>query len=1029
MTSTATATLASTGTSTPSVLALIVVGPGASPWLRDCLLSLANQSYPRVGVLAVDDGADDVSREMLHRSLGARRVLTNERQLGAARSVRAALDRPVARGADFVLIVDPHASLDPDAVGRLVEAAVGIGVEDVGIVGAKIVDRDHPRSLRDIGRSSDRFGHPSSPLQPGEIDQGQFDRVLEVLCVSSAAMLIARVVWERAGLWDERLDRAHSDLDLCWRTRVAGYRILMTPLARVRLAVGATEEGQGEPAPGRGSRYEEDRAAIAAMLKNYGLVSLSWVVPAALLMGAIRIAYLSLGRRFEEAFDVVAAWWWNVAHLPGTVVRRRRVQRARRVPDRALRRFMESAGLRSPRWFATAERILEEQRAIDEADEGEPIQRRLRDRTASLVGAHPVIVASFLAIIVGAVAVRELVGLEVLAGGALPAFPDRAGDLFAELASAVRSTPLGGPLAPSPAVGGLGVLSVAAFGDPSVAQKAILLAGPPLAAILMYRATARLSVRPGPAILAAAAYGLGALTLWAFSDGRLGLLIALAVLPAAAERVEAAFARAEPPGGRQRFVAGSAVTFAVGVASFPGIALAIAVLIAIRVCVGPSRARGLVLTALGAVGAAVLLFPFVPTVLADGGRALSSLVGTTEPERLARLSLGGGPGTWPVAAFLPIGAVLGLGLVRGALRGPAARATVAAGAGLILSWLAAANHLPTALANPPAYGALAAVSMASLIGFGLTSFTGSLRLESFGLRQVAGGVLALVLGGGLVLQSLAAMAGTWGVGRPAARIPAAWAVVDGAAEGSFRVLWLTGDRGDGLPPPAGDPKRRLEAGEATIRYTLTDRAGASVLDLGRPFSGPGPEHLDRALKEILGESTRHGGALLSPFGIRFVVAEQGVLPRAAREALDAQVDVNLVPASGFVIFRNSAGVPPAAILEVEPADREILGVGDPSTIAMWRPVPAVPLERVPGGWDGPGVDGTILLSSEYDAAWELQGAAGGPEVAFGWATAFRGEGEPVRLRHGGSVPARIQVALLALLWLAALWATRKPVAR
>src|SRR5687767_3077164 len=192
MTSPATAAISSTGTSQPSVLAVIVVGPGGSAWLRDCLLSLARQSYPRVGVLAVDDGADEASREMLRRSLGARRVLTNDARLGSARSIRAALERPVAKAADFVLVVDPRASLDKDTVARLVEAAVGIGVEDVGIVGAKIVDRDDPRSLRDIGRSSDRFGHPSSSLQAGEIDQGQFDRVLEVLCVSSAAMLISR---------------------------------------------------------------------------------------------------------------------------------------------------------------------------------------------------------------------------------------------------------------------------------------------------------------------------------------------------------------------------------------------------------------------------------------------------------------------------------------------------------------------------------------------------------------------------------------------------------------------------------------------------------------------------------------------------------------------------------------------------------------------------------------------------------------------------------------------------------------------
>ncbi len=82
------------------------------------------------------------------------------------------------------------------------------------------------------------------------------------------------------------------------------------------------------------------------MLKNYGWVSLLWVLPLDAALSFIRLLFLTLSRRFEEAYDLLSAIGWNVAHLPSTLRRRRRVQKARQVKDRALRRFHESAGLR-----------------------------------------------------------------------------------------------------------------------------------------------------------------------------------------------------------------------------------------------------------------------------------------------------------------------------------------------------------------------------------------------------------------------------------------------------------------------------------------------------------------------------------------------------------------------------------------------------------------------------------------------------------------------------------------------------------
>ena len=134
-------------------------------------------------------------------------------------------------------------------------------------------------------------------------------------------------------------------------------------------------------------------------------------------------------------------------------------------------------------------------------------------------------------------------------------------------------------------------------------------------------------------------------------------------MPAIFERVETAFGREEPSDERWRFVAGVGVTLAVLVAFLPGALLAVGVLVVVQLVTGPARLRGLGSMALASVIAAVLLFPFVPTLVAGGGVALVSQVGTSDLSQLARLAPGGGPGTWVVALFLPVAALVSFALV------------------------------------------------------------------------------------------------------------------------------------------------------------------------------------------------------------------------------------------------------------------------------------------------------------------------------------------------------------------------------
>ncbi len=1006
---------------------VLVVKDGAE-WLRECLASLSAQTHERLGVVAFDNGSTDGSLGSLEQALGPARVLALGENRGLAGSLKAALELPAAQAADYLLVLHDDVALAPDAVARLVDAAENLeGVERVGVVGPKVVDWEDPRVLREVGRSTDRFGHPYTPLQEGEMDHGQYDRVLEVLFVSSCAMLISREAWQRTGSPDERFASHHDDLDFCWRARLAGFRVLMTPLAQVRHR-GASGRGERqEPHRHRSSRYYAERAALASMLKDYGILNLLMLLPVYSLLGVGRLALLLLSRRFEDAYELLASWGWNLAHLPGTLRRRVRAQSVRAVPDRAVRRFMESAALRLPRWFETAGRIVAEQRSIEE----EPEQLRLRARAASLAGSHPVLVGWSLAAVLGAVALRSLVGPGVLQGAALPAFPAHPSGFFHELLSGFRTTGLGGSQVGSPALAAMGGASGVLFASTAVAQKVLLAGVPLLAVVAVFRSLARQTGQRTPAVLGAAAYGLSATMFWGFSEGRLDFLVAMAVVPVVADRFDAAFAVEGPP-RMWRFAVGSGAAMAIGIAFLPGVALVAAVLFTVHLLLSPRRGRGLSLAVGSAAMAAALVFPMLPDLVSGKGAALGAHVGTNDLSLLARLAPGSGTGSWPVAWFLPVAALISFSIVGKGLRWRAWRAMLAAVSGLLLAWASAAGYLPAALANAPAYVVLAAASTAMVLGYGLVTLATGIEKQAFGYRQIAAAGLAVVLTLGFGLQALEAMRGSWAVGpnRLFEQTPA-WSLVQGSP-GDFRVLWIGAPTGDPFPTPGGDPQGTIDAGAASVRFSITDKSGASALDVARDAQGGGYDYARKALAEILSGSTSNAGALLSILGVRFVVAETGDLPPATAARLNSQLDLDLVPAGGLMIYRNALSIPPAMSTDVGAFARashrtDLLSISELSAVS------ATALHPDEGGWTGTTAGNFVYVASELGDGWRatVNGRTAPVEAAFGWAMGVPvpadAAGGAVEITHSRQWVRTVEMLVLGLFWLAALWMTRRPV--
>jgi hypothetical protein len=270
--------------------------------------------------------------------------------------------------------------------------------------------------------------------------------------------------------------------------------------------------------------------------------------------------------------------------------------------------------------------------------------------------------------------------------------------------------------------------------------------------------------------------------------------------------------------------------------------------------------------------------------------------------------------------------------------------------------------------------------------------------------------------------------GSWAVGR--GRTPPAWPVVATAGGPPFRVLWVGRPGIDAFAPPGGNPDGLVSAGSASVRYGVTGRAGRSVLEMGLPPHGPGYAALEAALRVVLVGRVRHGGAVLAPFGIRFVVAGPGDLPPEAADRLGEQLDLDLVQtAGGLSIYEVAAPFPITAAVGPEAAAVAQTS-GTRASAEVTRAERAV-LAPDAGAWRGPvrleGA-GAVLFSTPFDGRWQLRvdGASAPRFRAFRWGQGFRASfpADVVEIQYEDGWRRVLEISALVLLWAWALWATR-----
>lgn len=188
-----------------------------------CLASLQRQDYPNFNLLVVDNGSTDGSVDQIKKAMPSVELLQTGANLGFGGGCNAGMRLALARGADYIWLINSDATVDSNALSALVRVAEQTPV--LGAVGSVLYEADqHDRvQLWGGGAVNLWLGRSQHRISPGSLD-----------FISGASVLLRRTTLEEVGLFDQtNFFMYWEDTDLGFRLRKAGWLLAVADDSRV----------------------------------------------------------------------------------------------------------------------------------------------------------------------------------------------------------------------------------------------------------------------------------------------------------------------------------------------------------------------------------------------------------------------------------------------------------------------------------------------------------------------------------------------------------------------------------------------------------------------------------------------------------------------------------------------------------------------------------------------------------------------------------------------------------------------------
>lgn len=217
-----------------SSVAVLILNYNQWEMTIECVESVLQSDYAAYKIFLMDNGSHNQIDFEKMKSVESDKceLFRIDPNRGYVGGMNFGLEQASAEGFDFFLVMNNDAIIAPDAISNLVEVAKRYS--NKCIVTGKVYHYDRPNVLQFIGsRIMNQKTLKMQRLLNDEIDNGQWDKEIEMDMIDDIFWLLPKTVYEQVGGYSPYFWFNAEQADLALRAVKAGNKLIYTPDAKL----------------------------------------------------------------------------------------------------------------------------------------------------------------------------------------------------------------------------------------------------------------------------------------------------------------------------------------------------------------------------------------------------------------------------------------------------------------------------------------------------------------------------------------------------------------------------------------------------------------------------------------------------------------------------------------------------------------------------------------------------------------------------------------------------------------------------